>query len=254
MYNDNRSHQRLYMLEVLNLSVNYRGVSAVEDVSFRLEEGQIVGLIGPNGAGKSTMVKAILGLIPDETGVVKYRGRSLKQQLGQVAYVPQRSQIDWDYPITVKNVVKMARTRHTGLFRFPSRQSKEIVKFSLERVGIWDLRNRQIGELSGGQQQRVFLAQALAQEAELFFFDEPFAGVDKKTEAVIFEVFDELKSAGKILLVIGHELGEASRKYDRFLLINKQIIADGSRSEVITADNIQRAYGDNVILMQREAN
>ena len=240
------------MLEVLNLSVNYRGVSAVEDVSFRLEEGQIVGLIGPNGAGKSTMVKAILGLIPDETGVVKYRGRSLKQQLGQVAYVPQRSQIDWDYPITVKNVVKMARTRHTGLFRFPSGQSKEIVKVSLERVGIWDLRNRQIGELSGGQQQRVFLAQALAQEAELFFFDEPFAGVDKKTEAVIFEVFDELKSAGKILLVIGHELGEASRKYDRFLLINKQIIADGSRAEVITAENIQRAYGDNVILMQRQ--
>ncbi|NJK66294.1 MAG: metal ABC transporter ATP-binding protein [Microcoleus sp. CSU_2_2] len=242
------------MLEVLNLSVNYRGVSAVEDVSFCLEEGQIVGLIGPNGAGKSTMVKAILGLIPDETGVVKYRGRSLKQQLGQVAYVPQRSHIDWDYPITVKNVVKMARTRHTGLFRFPSRQSKEIVKFALERVGMWDLRNSQIGELSGGQQQRVFLAQALAQEAELFFFDEPFTGVDKKTEAVIFEVFDELKSAGKILLVIGHELGEASRKYDRFLLINKQIIADGSRAEVITADNIQRAYGDNVILLQREAN
>ncbi|OCR01576.1 manganese ABC transporter ATP-binding protein [Oscillatoriales cyanobacterium USR001] len=240
------------MLEVRHLAVNYRGVSAVEDVSFSLKPGQIVGVIGPNGAGKSTLVKAILGLIPAANGVVRYRDRALSQQLGQVAYVPQRSQIDWDYLITVQNVVMMARTRHTGWLRSPSRQSKEIVKAALERVGIWELRNRQIGELSGGQQQRVFLAQSLAQEADLFFFDEPFVGVDKKTEAVLFEVFDELKSAGKILLVIGHELGEASRKYDRFLLINKQLIADGERSEVITADNIQRAYGDNVILVQRE--
>ncbi|HEY9853144.1 MAG TPA: metal ABC transporter ATP-binding protein [Leptolyngbyaceae cyanobacterium] len=239
------------MLEVLNLAVNYRGISAVEDVSFRLEAGQIVGVIGPNGAGKSTMVKAILGLIPTSQGVVKYRQRSLKSQLAQVAYVPQRSQIDWDYPITVQNVVMMARTRYTGWFRSPSRQSKEIVKMALERVGMWELRGRQIGELSGGQQQRVFLAQALAQEAELFFFDEPFVGVDKKTEAIIFEVFDELKDEGKIVLVVGHELGEASRKYDRFLLINKSLIADGSKSEVITAENIQRAYGDSVILLQR---
>jgi len=168
--------------------------------------------------------------------------------------VPQRAQIDWDYPISVENVVMMARTRHTGWFRSPSRQSREIVKAALGRVGMWDLRGRQIGELSGGQQQRVFLAQSLAQEAELFFFDEPFVGVDKKTEAVIFEVFDELKSQGKTLLVIGHELGEASRKYDRFLLINKQLIADGSRAEVITVANIQKAYGDNVILLQREPN
>lgn len=240
------------MLEVRHLAVNYRGVTAVEDVSFSLEPGQIVGVIGPNGAGKSTMVKAILGLIPTENGVVRYRDRAISQQLGEVAYVPQRSQIDWDYPISVQNVVMMARTRHTGWWREPSRQSREIVKAALERVGIWELRNRQIGELSGGQQQRVFLAQSLAQEAELFFFDEPFSGVDKKTEAVIFEVFDELKAEGKILLIIGHELGEASRKYDRFLLINKQLIADGDRSEVITADNIQRAYGDSVILVQRE--
>ena len=240
------------MLEVRHLAVNYRGVTAVEDVSFSLEPGQIVGVIGPNGAGKSTLVKAILGLIPTENGVVRYRDRAISQQLGEVAYVPQRSQIDWDYPISVQNVVMMARTRHTSWWRSPSRQSREIVKAALERVGIWELRNRQIGELSGGQQQRVFLAQSLAQEAELFFFDEPFSGVDKKTEAVLFEVFDELKAEGKILLVIGHELGEASRKYDRFLLINKQLIADGDRSEVITADNIQRAYGDCVLLVQRE--
>lgn len=238
------------MLEVFHLAVNYQGVSAVEDVSFCLEPGQLVGVIGPNGAGKSTLVKAMLGLIPASQGVVRYRQRSLKSQLAKVAYVPQRAQIDWDYPITVENMVMMARTRHTGWFRSPSRQSKEIVTGALERVGMWELRRRQIGELSGGQQQRVFLAQALAQEAELFFFDEPFVGVDKKTEAILFDVFEELKHQGKMLLVIGHELGEVTRKYDQFLLMNKQLIAAGNPSEVITAENIQLAYGDGVILLQ----
>lgn len=248
---ENDYHAKIFMLEVEHLAVNYRGISAIADVSFCLEPGQIVGIIGPNGAGKSTMVKAILGLIPSESGIIRYRSRALKEQLKQVAYVPQRSQIDWDYPTTVWNVVLMARTRHTGWFRSHSRQSKEIVKAALERVGMWSLRERQIGELSGGQQQRVFLARSLAQEAELFFFDEPFVGVDKKTEAIIFEVFEDLKSQGKILLVVGHDLGEATRKYDRFLLLNKQLIANGSRNEVITTTNIQKAYGDSVILLQR---
>ncbi|MDY7019792.1 MAG: metal ABC transporter ATP-binding protein [Cyanobacteriota bacterium] len=239
------------MLEVLRLAVNYRGVCAIEDVSFRLEAGQLVGIIGPNGAGKSTMLKAMLGLIPVSEGVIRYRQRSLRDQLSQVAYIPQRSQIDWDYPIAVKNVVMMARIRHTGWFRSPSRYSQEMVKSALMRVGMWEFKDRQIGELSGGQQQRVFLAQALAQEAELFLFDEPFVGVDQKTEAVIFEIFDELKNQGKILLVVGHDLGEISRQYDQFLLINKQMIANGSRSEVMTAENLQKAYGDNVILLNR---
>ncbi|MBD2197291.1 MULTISPECIES: metal ABC transporter ATP-binding protein [Calothrix] len=240
------------MLEVRHLAVNYRGVCAVTDVSFRLEPGQIVGVIGPNGAGKSTMVKAILGLIPRESGVVKFRNNSLKQHLAQIAYVPQKSQIDWDYPITVFNVVMMARTRHTGWFRSHSRQSQAIVREALERVGMWELRQRQIGELSGGQQQRVFLARSLAQQAELFFFDEPFVGVDKKTEAVIFEVFNELKYQNKTLMVIGHDLGEVSRRYDRFLLLNKTIIADGNSAEVINAKNIQKAYGDGVFFLRSE--
>ncbi|NJM90526.1 MAG: metal ABC transporter ATP-binding protein [Hydrococcus sp. RU_2_2] len=239
------------MLEVQHLAVNYRGIVAVENVSFRLESGQVVGIIGPNGAGKSSLLKAMLGLIPADRGVVKYRSRALSRQLAKVAYVPQRTQIDWDYPITVQNVVMMARTRHTGWFCSPSLQSKTIVREALERVGMWELKNRQIGELSGGQQQRVFLAQAIAQEADLFFFDEPFVGVDKRTEAIILEVFDELKSEGKILLVVGHELGEAARKYDQFLLINKQLIAQGERTEVLTAENIQKAYGESVILLGR---
>jgi manganese/iron transport system ATP-binding protein len=238
------------MLEVINLAVNYRGISAVENVSFSVASGQIVGIIGPNGAGKSTLLKAILGLIPARRGTVKYCSRTLSRQLRQIAYIPQRTQVDWDYPITVKNVVMMARTCHTGLFRFPSMQSREIVRNAMTKVGIWDLRDRQIGELSGGQQQRVFLAQALAQEADLFFFDEPFVGVDKKTEAKLLDIFHELKSEGKILLVVGHELGEVTRQYDRFLLINKSIIADGSMSDVMTAENIQSAYGDTVVFLK----
>jgi manganese/iron transport system ATP-binding protein len=236
------------MLEVQDLAVNYRGVCALENVSFRLSPGQMVGVIGPNGAGKSTLVKAILGLVPTVSGVVRFRSRLLKQQLQTVAYVPQRTQIDWDYPVTVWNAVMMARTRHTGWFRKPSRQSQEIVAAALQRVGMLELRYRQIGELSGGQQQRVFLARSLAQEAELFFFDEPFVGIDKKTEAIIFDIFAELKSAGKTLLVISHDLGESLSQYDQFLLLNKQLIAAGSRQEVFTADNIQEAYGYNLSL------
>jgi manganese/iron transport system ATP-binding protein len=146
----------------------------------------------------------------------------------------------------------MARTVHTGWFREPSKPSQEIVKEALARVGILELRSRQIGELSGGQQQRVFLARALAQQAELLFFDEPFVGIDKKTEAIMFDVFAELKLQGKILLVVTHDLGTALTKCDQLLLLNKQVIATGSLTEVMTADNIQRAYGDSVLLLNRE--
>lgn len=240
------------MLEVENLAVSYRGIYAVERVSFAIAPGQLVGLIGPNGAGKSTVVKAMLGLIAASSGVVRFRSRPLRQQLQQVAYVPQRSQIDWDYPITVQNVVMMARTRHTGWFCSPSRQSQAIVQEALERVGMWEWRKCQIGELSGGQQQRVFLARALAQQAELFCFDEPFVGIDKKTEEIIFTVFAELKSQEKTLLVVTHDLGQTLNRYDRFLLLNKQLIADGSHSQVITSSNIKKAYGDSVFLIKRE--
>lgn len=237
------------MLEVQDLAVNYRGISALNNINFHLQSGQLTGVFGPNGAGKSTMVKAMLGLIPACRGRVKYEGRLLKEQLGRVAYVPQRSQIDWDYPITVWNAVMMARTVHTGWFRSPSRQSQELVTAALLRVGMWDLRDRQIGELSGGQQQRIFLARAIAQQADLFFFDEPFNAIDKTTEEIIFDIFSELKAENKTLLVISHDLGETLKQYDNLLLINKQLIAIGSRREVLTAANIQKAYGYDLSLV-----
>ena len=231
------------MLEVHNLAVDCRGNCLLNSINFSIVAGQLVGLLGPNGAGKTTLIKAMLGLMRPTHGDVIFEKRPLKKQLHRVAYVPQRSQVDWDYPVTVWNVVMMARTAHTGWFRQPSCQSRELVRAALERVELGNLCQRQIGELSGGQQQRVFLARALAQEADLFFFDEPFTGVDKRTEAIIFDVFQELKAQQKTLLVISHDLGETLKYYDRFLLLNKHLIANGSHHEVLTSANLQQAYG-----------
>lgn len=240
------------MLEVEHLDVDYRGVVAVEDVSFRVSPGQMVGIIGPNGAGKSTLVKAILGLIPVSDGTIKFCNCPVHKQLRSIAYVPQRTQVDWDYPITVQNVVMMARTVNTGWFRKPSRKSKEIVKSALHRVGMWEFRSRQIGELSGGQQQRVFLARSLAQQADLLFFDEPFVGIDKSTEDIMFDIFNELRRDGKMLILITHDLGETLAQCDSLLLLNKHIIADGSMKEVVTSENLQRAYGNNILFLNRQ--
>ena len=231
------------MLEIQNLSVDYRGNCALHDVSFFIPLGQLVGIIGPNGAGKSTLVEAMLNLIPVTQGSVRFQGRSLKHQLLKTSYVPQRSLIDWDYPATVWNVVMMAQTVQAGIFHGFSRKARHLACEALERVGIYGLRDRPIGELSGGQQQRVFLARALAKEAELLIFDEPFTAVDRKTEDIIFDIFQELRAEGKTLLVINHDLGDSLAIYDQLLLINKRLIAQGPRHEVVTSDNLERAYG-----------
>lgn len=237
------------MLLVQNLSVSYRGFTALNDVSCAFNAGELVGIFGPNGAGKSTMVKAMLGLIQSAKGKVLLKGKPLTQQLSQIAYVPQRSQIDWDYPVTVWNVAMMGRTLQTGLFRKPSRQSRERVKAALERVGMYEYRDHSISDLSGGQQQRVFLARALAKEAELLILDEPFTGVDQKTESIMFDIFSELKAQAKILLVISHDLSETLDHYDQLLLLNKHVVAKGPRHEVMTEHNLLAAYEGPVRLV-----
>jgi manganese/iron transport system ATP-binding protein len=234
------------MLEVRHLSVNYRGVEALEDICVALGIGELVGLIGPNGAGKSTFIKALLGLVPLRAGKVLFQGVPIRRQRQRIAYVPQRSQIDWDYPITAWNVVMMARTTATGWFRAPNQASERLAMEALDRVGMAHLRHRQIGELSGGQQQRIFLARAIAQQADLFFFDEPFTGIDKKTEALMLNLFAELRAEGKTLLVCSHEWGQALNRYDRLLLLNRKLIADDAPQKVMTLDNIQQAYGVSV--------
>ncbi|NJL00944.1 MAG: metal ABC transporter ATP-binding protein [Spirulinaceae cyanobacterium SM2_1_0] len=230
-------------LDICNLTAGYRGSTAIANINAQLQGGEVVDVLGPNGAGKSTLLKAMLGLMPCLQGSTQLDGQPLHQQLRRVAYVPQRSAIDWDYPIAAWNVAMMGRTRQTGWLRPPSRQSREIVAAALDRMGMLALAQRPIGELSGGQQQRIFLARALAQEADAFCLDEPFVGVDKQTEAVIYALFAELKAAGKLLVVVSHDLSENLDHYDRFLLLNRQVIALGDRAQVFTPENLARAYG-----------
>ncbi len=233
------------MLAVHNLSVNYRGIEALTGVSLTLNPGEWVGLIGPNGAGKSTLVKAILSLVP-YNGEILLNGTTLRRQRRQVAYVPQRSQIDWDYPVTAWNVVMMAQTMALGWGRSPDAKARKRVSAALDRVEMLHLKHRQIGQLSGGQQQRIFLARALAQQPALFLLDEPFSGIDKKTEAIMMSIFAELSAQGKTLLVCSHEWGEALNRYHRLLLLNRRVLANDTPQAVMTMDNIQQAYGTNI--------
>jgi manganese/iron transport system ATP-binding protein len=238
-------------LVVQRLSVNYRQVLALQEVSFVLSPGQLVGIFGPNGAGKSTLIKAILGLTP-ASGSVIYDQRPLTQQLVRVAYVPQRSQIDWSFPATVWDVVLMGRVRKSGYFQRFSATSRRLAAEALDRVGMSEYRDRRIGQLSGGQQQRVFLARALAQEADLLFLDEPFVGVDQKTEEVLFRIFRELANAGKTVVVVNHDLGESITNFDHLLLLNQELIATGSPQQVLTPEMMLRAYGGSVNFFSRQ--
>lgn len=240
-------------IEVNNLDVYYRTVEALKEISLSVKPGRVTGMIGPNGAGKSTLIKAMLGLIPVSSGLVLYNDQPLSKHLNQVAYVPQRSQIDWTYPATVWDVVMMGRIQKTGWFRRYSSISRRKATQALERVAMLPYRNRPIGQLSGGQQQRVFLARSLAQEAEIFFFDEPFVGVDQKTEAIIFNIFHELAEAGKIVLVVNHDLGESITNFDDLILLNKQLVAAGDRQEVLKEENLNRAYGGKVMFFSERS-
>jgi manganese/iron transport system ATP-binding protein len=240
-------------LTIENLSVKYRAIDALSDVSFSVQPGRLVGIFGPNGAGKSTLIKAMLGLIPSVNGEVQYQGKALVDQLDRVAYVPQRSQIDWTYPVTVWDVVMMGRTKKTGWFQRYSSISRRLVTQALERVGMIEFRDRAISDLSGGQQQRVFLARALAQQADVFCFDEPFVGIDQKTQAIMFDVFKELTREKKLVLVVNHDLGESIVNFDELILLNKSLVASGSRKQVLTQENLQQAYGGKVVFFSDAA-
>ena len=240
-------------IAVDNLGVYYRTVEALRDISLNLVPGKVTGVFGPNGAGKSTLVKAMLGLIPAKSGTVSYDGQPIQHHLEKVAYVPQRSQIDWTYPVTVWDVVMMGRIRKTGWFRRFSSVSRRRGMAALDRVQMSEFKNRPIGQLSGGQQQRVFLARSLAQEAEIFFFDEPFVGVDQKTEDIIFDIFHKLADEGKIVVVVNHDLGESITNFDELILLNKELIASGQRKDVLKDENLQRAYGGKVMFFSEES-
>lgn len=235
------------------LGVQYRMVKALSNVTCSVNAGRLTGIIGPNGAGKSTLLKAMLGLVLPSSGQVTWGDKPLKHQLDRVAYIPQRSQIDWTYPATVWDVVLMGRIRKTGWLKRYSTVSRRLAADVLERVGIANLRHRPIGQLSGGQQQRVFLAKALTEEAEIFCLDEPLAGIDKKTEAIVFNILHELADSGHTVLVVHHDLGQAITNFDDLILLNRELIACGSREDVLTKHNIQQAFGGHVPFFESNA-
>lgn len=240
-------------LEIVSLTVSYRvGASldqpyrALEPLSLRLPWGQLVGIIGPNGAGKSTLIKAILGLVPCQSGQVLLAGRPLKSQRQRVAYVPQRSQIDWHYPITVQTAVMTGQTVRLGWGRSPDRAARNRARQAMERLGLWELRRQPLGTLSGGQQQRVFLARALTQGADVFLLDEPLAGVDRHTELTLQALWQDLAAAGKLVLVCSHQWGQALEHYDRLLLLNRRLLADDHPAVVMASASLRQAYGELV--------
>ncbi|UOQ46978.1 metal ABC transporter ATP-binding protein [Gracilibacillus caseinilyticus] len=229
-------------LSINNLHVSYHGNEAIKGVSLSINSGNLVGIIGPNGAGKSTLLKAMLNLIPRDKGSVKVMGKAIKDTRKQIAYVPQRSDIDWDFPITVIDAVLLGTYPHLKLFRRPSKKDKKWAIQCLDKVGMKEFSKRQIGELSGGQQQRVFLARALAQQADLFFLDEPFVGVDVSSEETIIQILKELCQQGKTVIVVHHDLSKANDYFHQLILLNKELIGFGSVDEVFQPEVIGRAY------------
>jgi manganese transport system ATP-binding protein len=229
-------------LRVENLTVSYAGQHAVSNASLSIDKGLLVGIIGPNGAGKSTLLKAMLELIPSDQGHVEIFGRPLQQARRDVAYVPQRSEIDWQFPINVLDTVVLGTYPNLGWFNKPGRHERQVALDCLRRVGMQDFALRQIGELSGGQQQRVFLARALAQHADLYLLDEPFVGIDALSERTIIGILKSLRDAGKTVLVVHHDLAKASDYFDRLILINQRILEYGAARDVCTPAVLAKAY------------
>ncbi len=235
-------------IQVESVSLCYNGVFALRDITFSLPSGQLVAVVGPNGAGKTTLFRVIAGILRPDAGLVHVYGHGPGGHVC-IAYVPQRRQVDWSFPVTVKEVVMMGRIRKIGLFRRPDRRDWAFVHHALERVGVDDLGNQQIGELSGGQQQRVFLAQALAQEAEVVLLDEPLTGLDMPSQEAIFATLDELKREDVAIMVATHDLNLAAERFDQVMLLNRRLIAFGIPEDVFTRSSLLEAYGGYVHLL-----
>lgn len=233
-------------VEVRDLTVAYRETPVLWDVDVTIPEGRMVAIVGPNGAGKSTLIKAILDLVPKASGTVSIYGDTYKRRRSMVGYVPQRGSVDWDFPTTTLDIVQMGLYGKLGWVRRPGKREGEIALECLTKVGMADYADRQISQLSGGQQQRVFLARALAQDALVYFMDEPFAGVDATTERAIVDIMRELKAAGKTLIVVHHNLETVTEYFDWVILLNVQIIASGPVEEVFNRTLIQQTYGGRV--------
>jgi len=238
-------------ISIKGLSVSYDRKTVLTNVYMDMEAGQLYGVLGPNGAGKSTLFKAILGLIPSNTGQVLINGAPVEEQRKKMVYIPQKGEIDWQFPATVMDVVLMGRYPFKGIFQRLSRADRDIALQALADMGIANLRSRQIGELSGGQQQRVFIARALCQQADIFLLDEPFVGVDITTEKKIIEILKQLTDKGKTILVIHHDLSKVKDYFDKVILLNQWLVAYGDTELTFTEENINRAYRGQLSILHR---
>jgi manganese/zinc/iron transport system ATP- binding protein len=238
------------LLEFHDLTVAYAGRPVLWNVDLVIDEPCLFGIIGPNGAGKSTLLKAALGLVPIVAGTVRFFGLPLERVRGRIGYVPQRETVDWDFPVSVMDVVLMGTYGRLGWLRRPGRADREFARDCLARVGLADLAGRQIGRLSGGQQQRVFLARALAQRADIYLLDEPMAGVDVKSQEQIFAVLAGLKAAGSLVVVVHHDLRTAAEWFDRVALVDQRLVAAGPAAAVLTPANVQRTYAGQAEVLE----
>jgi manganese/zinc/iron transport system ATP- binding protein len=237
-------------LEVSDLTVAYRNRPVLWDLDLNVPPGVLMAIIGPNGAGKTTLIKAVLGLIKPTAGRVLVFGKPIAQQSRLVGYVPQRTSVDWDFPTTVLDVVTMGSYRSLGWVRRPGKAQLDLAVESLEKVGMLEFADRQISQLSGGQQQRVFLARALVQQAEVYFMDEPFQGVDAATEKAIVVLLKEMRASGKTLVVVHHDLQTVSEYFDWVTMLNVRSICSGPVGEVFTEDNLRQAYGGRIAYLK----
>ena len=236
-------------VEIRDLTVAYHERPVLWDVDLTISAGKLTAIVGPNGAGKSTLIKAALGLVPTAAGWVKIFGAPFAEQRQHVAYVPQRGTVDWDFPTNALDVVMMGRYGALGWLRRPGRREREVALECLRQVGMADFAGRQISQLSGGQQQRVFLARALAQDARLYFMDEPFAGVDATTERAIVELLRGLRAEGKTVVAVHHDLQTVDDYFDEVALLNVRLVAAGPVPEVFTHDNLHATYGGRIAFL-----
>lgn len=248
--NECKALTRVSPLSISGLTAAYQKKPVLRNVSFQVNEGELIGIIGPNGAGKSTLIKAALGLIPAISGEVLVYGKPCKAQRKLIGYVPQRESVDWDFPTNALDVVLMGTYGGLGWFGRPKSKEKALALECLEKVGMGDFAERQISQLSGGQQQRVFLARALAQNAKLYFMDEPFAGVDAATEKAIIGLLQELKKQGKTVIVVHHDLATVQQYFDSVLLLNVELQAFGPTKETFTKEQLQRTYGGRLAFLE----
>lgn len=237
------------ILEIHDLTVSYDQNPVLWNVDLSLPGGKLVGILGPNGAGKSTLIKAIMGLITPTSGYVKVFDKPLNEVRSRISYVPQRESVDWNFPASVLDVVMMGTYGKLGLFRRPGKKEKDIALKSLEQVGMSGFLKRQISELSGGQQQRVFIARALAQEADLYLMDEPFAGVDMSTETAIFQLLQEMTAAGKTVIVVHHDIHSAMNFFDWLIMLNLHLVASGPKELVMNEELLRKTYGGKLNLL-----